>query len=94
MGNKCTLNRYGLGAKHLTDDVVQSSPLPPLPFTAAMELRAGLQMPPFHAALEGNRSAAPPPLLPTAALGSPPVVAPVSALQRGGRGERSPLGAA
>lgn len=29
MGNKCSLNRHGLGAKHLTDDVVQPSPLPP-----------------------------------------------------------------
>lgn len=74
MDNKCSLNRYGLGAKHLTGDVVESSPLPP-PSTAALELQAGLQMPPFPAAPEGSRSAAPP--FPTAALGNPPGAAPI-----------------
>lgn len=39
-----------------------------------MELQAGLQMPPFHAALERNRSAAPPRL--TAASGNPSAAAP------------------
>lgn len=46
MGNKCSLNRYGLGAKHLTDDVVQSSPLPPLPLLLHWSYKLVCRCPP------------------------------------------------
>lgn len=75
MGNKCPLNRDGLGAKHLTDDVVQSSPLPPS-LHCCNGVKSCFADAPLPCCTGGDQVCSPP-ISSTAALGNPSAAAPV-----------------
>lgn len=93
MDNKCSLNTHGLGAKHLTDDVVhQPSPLPPPSLYCCIGVTSWFADAPLPCCTGGEQVCSPP--SPRCCIGEPLCSCPRPPCCIGGRGTRSPLGAA